>query len=62
MEVVITADADAAAEIVALVVRRVLESRPAPVIGLATGSSPLGSWERSRKAIPRLMARGTLPG
>lgn len=46
MEVVITPDADAAAEVVAGVIARVLRDRPAPVLGLATGSSPLGAYRR----------------
>jgi glucosamine-6-phosphate deaminase len=44
MEVVIVPDADQAAAIVAGIVRRVLAERPAPVLGLATGSSPLGVY------------------
>ncbi len=44
MEVVITPDADAAADIVAGVIARVLRSRPSAVLGLATGSSPLGVY------------------
>lgn len=46
MEVVITADADEAADVVAGIFARVLASRPAPVLGLATGSSPLGVYGR----------------
>jgi glucosamine-6-phosphate deaminase len=46
MEVVIAPDADQAADIVAGIVRRVLADRPAPVLGLATGSSPLGVYRR----------------
>lgn len=46
MEVVITPDADAAADVVAGVLARVLAERPAPVLGLATGSSPLGAYRR----------------
>lgn len=46
MEVVIAPDADGAAELVAGVLIRVLAARPAPVIGLATGSSPLGVYRR----------------
>lgn len=46
MEVVITPDADAAAEVVAGVIARVLRDRPAPVLGLATGSSPVGAYRR----------------
>ena len=44
MEVVITADEPAAATVVAGVVARVLATRAAPVLGLATGSSPLGAY------------------
>jgi len=39
MEVVITPDAATAADVIAGVLTRVLQSRPAPVLGLATGSS-----------------------
>jgi glucosamine-6-phosphate deaminase len=46
VEVVITADADAAAEVVAGAIADVLEARPAPVLGLATGSSPLAAYRR----------------
>jgi glucosamine-6-phosphate deaminase len=46
MEVVIAPDAEAAAEIAASVFSRVLAERPAPVVGLATGSSPLGIYRR----------------
>jgi glucosamine-6-phosphate deaminase len=44
VEVVIVADADGAASIVAGVIARVLRTRPAPVLGLATGSSPLAAY------------------
>jgi len=44
VEVVITHDEGAAAEIVAGIVARVLGERSAPVLGLATGSSPLGAY------------------
>ena len=44
MEVVITPDATTAAQVVAGVIARVLTSRAAPVLGLATGSSPLGVY------------------
>ena len=40
----ITADEAAAAELVAGVIAAVLRSRPAPVLGLATGSSPLAAY------------------
>jgi len=43
VEVVIVPDADAAAEIVAGVIAGALDTRPAPVLGLATGSSTLAS-------------------
>ena len=53
MEVVIVPSPDDAAELVADVIGRVLATSPAPVIGLATGSSPLGAYrlliERSRR-------------
>ena len=45
MEVVITRDAATAAEMVAGVLARVLQTRAAPVLGLATGSSPLGAYQ-----------------
>jgi glucosamine-6-phosphate deaminase len=44
MEVVITADAEAAARLVAECVGHVLTMQSAPVIGLATGSSPLAAY------------------
>jgi glucosamine-6-phosphate deaminase len=44
VEVVIVPGAHDAAELVADVIGRVLASSPAPVIGLATGSSPLGAY------------------
>lgn len=46
MEVVITPDAGSAAAIVAGVVAAAVRSRPAPVLGLATGSSPLAAYRR----------------
>jgi glucosamine-6-phosphate deaminase len=46
MEVVITADAAAAADLVAESIAHVLASRPSPVLGLATGSSPLAAYQR----------------
>jgi glucosamine-6-phosphate deaminase len=46
VEVVITPDADAAAGVVTGVIARVLDTRPAPVLGLATGSSPLAAYRR----------------
>jgi glucosamine-6-phosphate deaminase len=53
MEVVITPDADAAAEVVAGVIARMLDSRPAPALGLATGSSPLAAYRRLIAAYER---------
>ena len=44
MEVVITPDAAYAAVLIADVVERMLQSRAAPVLGLATGSSPLAAY------------------
>lgn len=44
MEVVIMPDADAAARVVAGAIAEVLATKPAPVLGLATGSSPLGVY------------------
>ena len=46
MEVVIVPSADVAAAVVAGVVAGVLATRPAPVLGLATGSSPLAAYRR----------------
>lgn len=46
MEVVIAPNESTAADIVAGVIARVLQNRPAPVLGLATGSSPLGAYRR----------------
>ena len=46
MEVVIMPDADSAAGVVAGVIAGVLATRPAPVLGLATGSSPLAAYRR----------------
>ncbi len=51
MEVVIVATADDAAGVVADVVSRVVTDRPA-VLGLATGSSPLGTYRRLVEAPP----------
>jgi glucosamine-6-phosphate deaminase len=44
MEIVITPHASVATELVAGIVARVLRSRTAPVLGLATGNSPLGVY------------------
>jgi glucosamine-6-phosphate deaminase len=53
MEVVIVPTADEAAVLVADVIERALSARDAPVLGLATGSSPLGAYrlliERCRR-------------
>lgn len=53
MEVVIVPRPTEAAALVADVVQRVLATRPSPVLGLATGSSPLGAYreliERHRR-------------
>jgi glucosamine-6-phosphate deaminase len=46
VEVVILPDEDAAADVVAGIVMRVLHERTSPVIGLATGSSPLRTYAR----------------
>ena len=43
MEVVIMPDAESAAGVVAGVIAGVLATRPAPVLGLATGRSPPAS-------------------
>jgi glucosamine-6-phosphate deaminase len=45
VEVVIAGDGAAVAALAADVVVRVLRERPAPVLGLATGSSPLGVYQ-----------------
>ncbi len=46
MEVVITPSADHVAELAADIIARAVARLDAPVIGLATGSSPLGTYER----------------
>ncbi len=46
MEVVIAASVDAVADIAAGIIARLVRERPNPVIGLATGSSPLGAYRR----------------
>jgi len=46
VEVVIVPSADVAAAVVAGVLAGVLATRPAPVLGLATGSSPLAAYRR----------------
>lgn len=46
MEVVITADPDEVAQVVADLVIRLVQERPAAVLGLATGSSPLATYRR----------------
>jgi glucosamine-6-phosphate deaminase len=53
VEVVITPDADSAAEVVANAIARVVVTRPAPVLGLATGSSPLAAYRRLIAASAR---------
>jgi glucosamine-6-phosphate deaminase len=44
VEVVIVADADTAAAVVGRVLVDLVRAHPAPVLGLATGSSPLGAY------------------
>jgi glucosamine-6-phosphate deaminase len=51
VEVVIVADADAAARVVGQAVVAVLRGCPAPVLGLATGSSPLGAYRYVIEAV-----------
>ena len=46
MEVVIAADASEVARLAADAVAHALVNRPAPVIGLATGSSPLPTYRK----------------
>ncbi len=58
MEVVITADAEAAAELVAATIAAVLTTRPEPVLGLATGSSPLAAYRLSDRGPPTRRALG----
>jgi glucosamine-6-phosphate deaminase len=53
VEVVITPDADAAADLVYTHIARVLETHAAPVLGLATGSSPLAAYRRLIDACAR---------
>lgn len=49
MEVLVVPDADAGASLVADVVEGVVRARPEAVLGLATGSSPLGAYARLRE-------------
>jgi glucosamine-6-phosphate deaminase len=49
MEVVILPDADAVARLSADAVESVLRRRASPVLGLATGSSPLGTYAELRR-------------
>ena len=51
MEVVIVADEDAAAGISAGIVERLLTDKPAAVIGVATGSSPINTYRRLVEAF-----------
>jgi glucosamine-6-phosphate deaminase len=51
MEVVIVADAEAAGAIAAGIVERLLADAPAPVIGVATGSSPIITYRRLVEAF-----------
>lgn len=53
MEVIIRADVEEAAEVVADIVQRVLVDQPRPVLGLATGSSPLPTY---RQLVTRYQA------
>ena len=53
MEVVIASDQEGAAALVVGVIARVLVERPAPVIGLATGSSPLSADRLLTAAVRR---------
>jgi glucosamine-6-phosphate deaminase len=46
MEVVITSSPDDVAELAAGIIQRVLEEQAEPVIGLATGSSPIATYRR----------------
>ncbi len=46
MEIVIVADADVAAEVAAGAIERLVTEHPNPVLGLATGSSPLPTYQR----------------
>lgn len=49
MEVVILRDAGAVARLAADAVEAVIRGRPSPVLGLATGSSPLGTYAELRR-------------
>jgi glucosamine-6-phosphate deaminase len=51
MEVVIVADEEAAATVSAGIVERLLTSKPAAVIGVATGSSPIITYRRLVEAF-----------
>jgi glucosamine-6-phosphate deaminase len=46
MEVIITEDEKSAADVVADAVEALVRSKPRPVLGLATGSSPLATYRR----------------
>ncbi len=51
-EVVIVADADAAGELAAAHIARLVASKPDAVLGLATGSTPLSTWNAlAKKAL-----------
>ena len=51
MEIVILRDADAVAEYSAEEIASTMSSRPESVLGLATGSSPLGTYSRLRRLV-----------
>lgn len=51
MEVVIVADEEAAADVSAGIVERLLTAKPAAVIGVATGSSPILTYRRLVEAF-----------
>ncbi|MCU1423712.1 MAG: glucosamine-6-phosphate deaminase [Microbacteriaceae bacterium] len=58
-EVVIVETADAAGEIVADEIQRLLEAKPDAVLGLATGSTPLTTWKAlARRALDLSAVRG----
>ncbi len=45
MEIIILPDADAASQYAARVVARLIAKKPAAILGLATGSTPLGFYK-----------------
>lgn len=58
-EVVIVADADAAGELAAGEIERLVRAKPEAVLGLATGSTPLTTWNAlAAKSLDMSLVRG----